>query len=83
MSLSASAHPSMYTTMPSESMHRSYSGSYQQNGSDRSSRGSSLSTDGSNHRPEHTYDFNAPIQASYQSQATAYDDMVFPERKMY
>jgi hypothetical protein len=29
------------------------------------------------------YDFNAPIQTSYQTHGTGYDDMVFPERKMY
>jgi len=83
MSSSASAHASSYATMPVEDMHRSYSGSYRQDGSDRSSRGSSMSTDISNHRPEPTYDFNAPIQTSYSTQGTGYDDMVFPERKMY
>jgi hypothetical protein len=41
-----------------------------------------MSTDGSHHR-EHNYDFNAPIQNGYQAQGTGYDDMVFPERKMY
>jgi hypothetical protein len=83
MSSSASAHPSSYTTLASDSMHRGYSGSYQQNSSDRSSRDSSMSTDASIHRPEHNYDFNAPIHANYQQQVTGYDDMVFPERKMY
>jgi hypothetical protein len=80
---SASTHPSSYTSMPMASMHRSFSGSYEHNGSDRSSRSSSMSTNTSNHRPEHNYDFNAPIQNGYQTQGTGYDDMVFPERKMY
>jgi hypothetical protein len=83
LSTSGSAHPSLYTSMPNESMHRSYSGSYQHNGSDRSSRGSSASTDMSDHRTEPTYDFNAPMQTGYSTQGTSYDDMVFPERKMY
>jgi hypothetical protein len=42
-----------------------------------------MSSDISNQRPEHSYDFNAPIQTGYQAQGTGYDDMVFPERKMY
>jgi hypothetical protein len=83
MSSSASAQPSSYTTLASDSMHRSYSGSYQQHSSDRSSRDSSMSTDAGTHRPEHNYDFNAPIHNGYQPQVTGYDDMVFPERKMY
>jgi hypothetical protein len=62
-------------------MHRSYPSSYQQNDSDRSSRSSSASTD--NQRSEPAYDFNAPIQTGYPAQNTGYDDMVFPERKMY
>jgi hypothetical protein len=80
---SSTAHPSSYVTMPNESMHRSYPGSYHQAGSDRSSRSSSTSTDISSHRPEPSYDFNAPMQTGYPTQGTAYDDMVFPERKMY
>jgi hypothetical protein len=83
MSSSASAHPSSYSAMPSESMHRSYPGSYHQNGSDRSSRSSSASTDVGNHRSEPSYDFSAPIPSSYATHSTGYDDMVFPERKMY
>jgi hypothetical protein len=69
--------------MPMSSLHRSFSGAYQRHGGDRSSRSSSMSTDTSNHRTEPTYDFNAPIQTSYQTHGTGYDDMVFPERKMY
>ncbi|KAF1915718.1 zinc finger protein-like protein OZF [Ampelomyces quisqualis] len=83
MSSSASAHASSYATMPIEDMHRSYSASYRLDASDRSSRGSSMSTDTSNHHAEPTYNFNAPIQTSYSTQGTGYDDMVFPERKMY
>ncbi|KAF2819126.1 zinc finger protein-like protein OZF [Ophiobolus disseminans] len=83
VSSSTSSHPSSYATMPVTTMHRSFSGSYHHHGSDRSSRSSSMSTDTSNHRQEHTYDFNAPLQTSYQAQSAGYDDMVFPERKMY
>ncbi|KAH7378497.1 zinc finger protein-like protein OZF [Phaeosphaeria sp. MPI-PUGE-AT-0046c] len=77
MSSSGSAHASSYTTMP-ESLH-----GYHQNGSDRSSRSSSMSTDHSNHRTEPSYDFNAPMQTGYSNQGSGYDDMVFPERKMF
>ncbi|KAH8724718.1 hypothetical protein GQ44DRAFT_617394 [Phaeosphaeriaceae sp. PMI808] len=77
-----SAHASTYT-MQADSMHGGFSRPYQQHGSDRSSRSSSACTDMSHHRPEHNYDFNAPIQTGYQTQSTGYDDMVFPERKMY
>jgi hypothetical protein len=80
-SLSNPTHPSSYTTMPMNAMHQRFSGAY--NNSDRSSRSSSMSTDASNHRTEHSYDFNAPIQNGYHAQGTGYDDMVFPERKMY
>ncbi|KAH7074421.1 zinc finger protein-like protein OZF [Paraphoma chrysanthemicola] len=79
---SASAHTSSYSSMPINSVHRSFTGTYQQTSSDRSSRSSSMSTDGSHHR-EHNFDFNAPMQHGYQTQNTGYDDMVFPERKMY
>jgi hypothetical protein len=80
---SSSAHHSQYTGMPNQSMHRSYPGSYQHNDSDRSSRSSSASTDNGHHRSEPAYDFNAPIQTGYPPQNTGYDDMVFPERKLY
>jgi hypothetical protein len=83
LSSSASAHPSSYSTMPAESMHRGYSGSYHQHSSDRSSRSSSTCTDMSNHRPGPSYDFNAPMPSSYATHGMGYDDMVFPERKMY
>ncbi|KAH5493108.1 hypothetical protein HBI42_070250 [Parastagonospora nodorum] len=82
MSSSASVHPLSYSTMPT-SNNRSYPGLYNHNGSDRSSRSSSACTDLSNQRPEPNYDFNAPMQAGYPTQGTGYDDMVFPERKMY
>jgi hypothetical protein len=82
VSPSAAAHSS-YSTMPMSSMHRSFSGSFQHNGSNRSSRSSSMSTDTSHHRTESNFDFNAPMHNDYQTLATGYDDMVFPERKMY
>jgi len=81
VSSSTATHASSYSTIPMTTMHQSFSGAY--NNSDRSSRGSSMSTDTSNHRPDHSYDFNAPMQTSYHAQGTGYDDMVFPERKMY
>jgi hypothetical protein len=69
--------------MTNESIPRSYPGSYQHNDSDRSSRSSSASTDNGNQRSEPAYDFGAPMQTGYPAHNTGYDDMVFPERKMY
>jgi hypothetical protein len=77
------SHPSSYPAMPMTSMARSYTGSYHQNSSDRSSRSSSMSSD-TTHKVNNGYDFNAPMQTGYhQPQGTGYDDMVFPERKLY
>lgn len=83
VSSSGAAHASSYPAMSMPAMNRSFSGSYHHDGSDRSSRSSSMSTDTSQHRPENAYDFNAPMQNAYQPHGTGYDDMVFPERKMY
>jgi hypothetical protein len=77
LSSSASVNASSYTAMP-KSLH-----GYHENGSDRSSFSSSMSTDHSKYRPEPSYDFNAPIQTDYSNQGTGYDNMVFPERKMF
>jgi hypothetical protein len=64
-------------------MHRDYNGSYQHSGSDRSSRSTSLTSD-TTHKADNGYDFNAPMQPTvFQSQSHGYDDMVFPERKLY
>lgn len=42
-----------------------------------------MSTD-SIRKVDHGYDFNAPMHTGYhQSHGTGYDDMVFPERKLY
>ena len=42
-----------------------------------------MSTD-TNHKVEHGYDFNATMQNGYhQTHSSGYDDMVFPERKLY
>ncbi|KAF1832805.1 hypothetical protein BDW02DRAFT_410767 [Decorospora gaudefroyi] len=77
---SASSHPSPYAAMPMNTVSRNYAGSFNHNGSDRSSRSSSMSSDRT-HKADGGYDFNAPIQ--YQPQGGGYDDMVFPERKLY
>ncbi|KAF2854132.1 zinc finger protein-like protein OZF [Plenodomus tracheiphilus IPT5] len=80
----ATSNPSSYAALPMTSMSQSYSGSLQHSGSDRSSRSSSMSTDALR-RMDNGYDFNAPIHTGYhhQPQGTGYDDMVFPERKLY
>jgi hypothetical protein len=57
--------------------------SYHQHGSDRSSRGSSLSSDATHPRSDSSYDYGAPMHNGYPTQGGGYDDMVFPERKMY
>lgn len=80
----ANSNPSSYAPMPMTSMSQSYSGYLHHSGSDRSSRSSSMSTDAIR-RIDNSYDFNAPMPTGYhhQTQGTGYDDMVFPERKLY
>ncbi|KAF2176261.1 zinc finger protein OZF [Zopfia rhizophila CBS 207.26] len=74
---------SSYSTVATTSANRNFSGSFHQHaGSDRSSRSSSLSSDAT-HKANEAYDFNTPINTGFHSQANGYDDMVFPERKMY
>jgi hypothetical protein len=80
---SSGAPSSSYSAVPMNSTTRSYSASYHQHGADRSSRSSSMSTDTSHQHMENGYTFNAPLQGGYQTQCSNYDDMVFPERKMY
>lgn len=82
MSSSASSYPSSYPAMPMASMSRSYGGSFHHS-SERSSRSSSMSSD-TIQRVDSGYDFNVPMPTSYhQPPASGYDDMVFPERKLY
>ncbi|KAF1939328.1 zinc finger protein OZF [Clathrospora elynae] len=83
LSPAASSHPSSYTAMPMNSISRSYAVSYHQHSSDRSSRGSSISSE-TTHKANNGYDLNAPMQSEYhQPQSTGYNDMVFPERRLY
>lgn len=80
MSSSSAANASHYTMAP-VSAGGSFQGSFHHNSSDRSSRSSSLSSE-TTHKD--MYDFNAPMHPSYhQPHRTGYDDMVFPERKLY
>jgi hypothetical protein len=81
---SSSAMHSTYAPLPMGTMDRNFS-SYQ-HGNDRSSRGSSLSSDatcGTHPRSDSSYDYNAHMHTGYPPQGSGYDDMVFPERKMY
>ncbi|KAF1933592.1 zinc finger protein OZF [Didymella exigua CBS 183.55] len=81
----SSAMHSTYAPLQMGSMSRNFSG-YHHHGSDRSSRGSSLSSDatcGTHPRSDSSYDYSAPAQTGYPPQGSGYDDMVFPERKMY
>ncbi|KAJ8112170.1 hypothetical protein OPT61_g5408 [Boeremia exigua] len=81
----SSALHSAYTPLQMSSMDRGFSG-YHHHGSDRSSRGSSLSSDATcitHPRSDGSYDFGGPVHTSYVPQGSGYDDMVFPERKMY
>jgi hypothetical protein len=78
---------STYAPLHMSSMDRGYS-VYQQHGSDRSSRGSSLSSDitcGTHPRSDTSYEYGGPIQSGYPAHGHGhgYDEMVFPERKMY
>ncbi|KAF3035958.1 hypothetical protein E8E12_006578 [Didymella heteroderae] len=82
---SSSAVHSTYAPLPMGPMDRNFP-SYHQHGSDRSSRGSSLSSDatcGTHSRSDSSYDYNAHMHTGYPPQGSGYDDMVFPERKMY
>ncbi|KAF2994600.1 hypothetical protein E8E13_002281 [Curvularia kusanoi] len=82
---SSSALHSTYTSLHMSSLDRGFS-VYHQHGSDRSSRGSSLSSDttcGTHPRSDTSYEYGGPIQTSYPSHGNSYDDMVFPDRKMY
>lgn len=40
-------------------------------------------TSDASQKADNGYDFNATIQTGFQSQGNGYDDMVFPERKLY
>ncbi|KAF2866523.1 zinc finger protein-like protein OZF [Massariosphaeria phaeospora] len=51
-------------------------------GSNRSSRSSSMVSD-ARHKVDSGYDFNTPMQTAYHGPPSSYDDMVFPERKLY
>ncbi|KAF2798356.1 zinc finger protein-like protein OZF [Melanomma pulvis-pyrius CBS 109.77] len=74
---------SPYTVANATSLHRDYNGSYPNSGSDRSSRSTSLTSE-TVQKADNGYDFNSSMQQSgFQSQQNGYDDMVFPERKMY
>ncbi|KAH8633234.1 zinc finger protein OZF [Alternaria alternata] len=85
MSSSASSYPSSYASMSMAPMARGYSTSFHQQSSDRESRCSSMSSDTITiQRTDSAYDFNAPMHNGYHHpQGNGYDDMVFPERKMY
>ncbi|KAL1608807.1 DNA-binding transcription factor [Nothophoma quercina] len=82
---SSSALHSTYVPLQMPSMDRNFS-TYHQHGSDRSSRGSSLSSDATcatHPRSDSSYDYTGSMHTGYLPQGTGYDDMVFPERKMY
>ena len=78
----ATSDGSVYTSATATTLNRTYTGSYQHEGSDRTSRSSSLSSETS-HKPGDGYDFNASMQTGFHGTTSGYDDMVFPERKMY
>jgi len=80
---SAVSSSSSYASATATSLNRNYTASFQHSGSDRSSRCSSLTSDATP-KADNGYDFNTPVQQTgFQSQSNGYDDMVFPERKMY
>lgn len=84
MTTSSALH-STYAPLQMTSMDRGFSG-YHQHGSDRSSRGSSLSSDatcGTHPRSDSSYDYSATMHTGYPPHGSEYEDMVFPERKMY
>ncbi|KAF2657412.1 zinc finger protein-like protein OZF [Lophiostoma macrostomum CBS 122681] len=73
---------SVYANATATSLSQNYTGSYHHDGSDRTSRSSSLSSETST-KPSDGYDFNASMQTGFQGTSSGYDDMVFPERKLY
>ena len=81
----SSALHSTYAPLHMGSVDGRYPG-FVQRGNDRSSRGSSLSSDAScvtHPGSDSSYDYNAPMHTGYVPQGNGYDDMVFPERKLY
>ncbi|KAF2811452.1 uncharacterized protein BDZ99DRAFT_384122 [Mytilinidion resinicola] len=83
---SSSSYSSLATASSSASHRIHHSYTHPHPGSDRSSRSSSLSSEAEqDHKSSHDgYDFSGPVDTGhYNSQATGYGDMVFPERKMY
>ena len=72
-----------YTSATATALNRNYIGNFQQDGSDRSSRCSSMASENTP-RGDHSYDFtNSAVQTHGFSHPHGYDDMVFPERKLY
>ncbi|UPX12352.1 DNA-binding transcription factor [Ascochyta rabiei] len=75
---------SKYAPSHLDSMNGRYPG-FIPRGSDRSSRGSSLSSDatcGTHPGSDSSYDYNSPVHTGYPPQSSNYNDMLFPERKM-
>ncbi|PVI07716.1 hypothetical protein DM02DRAFT_622205 [Periconia macrospinosa] len=62
---------------------RGYIASYPYSSSGRSSRGSSMVSDTTMRADGGGYDLHGSMQHRYQDSAHGYDDMVFPERKLY
>ncbi|KAF2261193.1 zinc finger protein-like protein OZF [Lojkania enalia] len=82
LNATVSSSSSFPPTLTASSANRNYAESFHHTSSGRSSRSSSLSSDATT-KVNDSYDFNATIQPTFQGQSNGYDDMVFPERKMY
>jgi hypothetical protein len=80
---SAASSSASYTSTTATSLNRHYTGNFHNDGSDRSSRCSSMASD-ITPRGDHSYDFNhGAVQTHGFPNPHGYDDMVFPERKLY
>ncbi|KAF2680701.1 zinc finger protein-like protein OZF [Lentithecium fluviatile CBS 122367] len=80
---SAASSSASYTSQTATSPNRNYVGNFQHDGSDRSSRSSSMASDNTQ-RGDHSYDFNSSAMQTHGfPNPQGYDDMVFPERKLY
>jgi hypothetical protein len=80
---SAASSSTSYTSAMATSLNPSYMGTFHPDGSDRSSRCSSMASDNTQ-RGDHSYDFNTSALPTHSfSNPHGYDDMVFPERKLY
>ncbi|CAI6333451.1 unnamed protein product [Periconia digitata] len=80
---SSASSSASFTSISAPQANRGYMASYPYSSSDRSSRCSSLVSETTMRADGGGYDLHGTMQHGYQDTTHGYDDMVFPERKMY